>query len=122
MSSRVYHIETGEIIVSPGAGPYARPRSVFVPIDEAASRCDEVRGDLDALPDNAVIYIGDTTAKYYWRSNDPADIPLKHRGALDAHDYVIVDGIGGGWVRWEGRPEWSDRYIDVSSAEVIAHA
>ena len=122
MPARVYQLDTNEIMVSSGAGPYAHPRSVFIPVAVAAARSDGVRGDLGTLPDGAVIYIGETRGKHYYRSNGISDLRIEHRAAIEAHGHVLLDGVDGGWARWKGRPEWSETYIDVTGAEVVTDA
>ena len=122
MPARVCQLDTNEIMVSAGAGPGAYPRAAFTTVATAAERADEVRGDLDALPDNAVIFIGETTGKNYYVSHDLDVLRDDFREAIESAGYTIVDGVSGGWSNWDGRPEWSDNYLDVTGAEVVTDA
>lgn len=119
---RVAELPTGELMVGRGAGTLQHPRAAFAPLVGVVHRADEVRGDPDEFPDTAVIYIGETTAKHFYTSHDLDALLDDHREAIEDAGHVIIDGVGGGWSNWEGRPEFSDWYVDVSNAEVLPDA
>lgn len=80
---------------------------------------DTVRGGSKGDIEGVVTYGGDSVAKHYTTSHDFDEVPA---AVLDAvgERAVVVDGVTGGWANWEGRPEWSETYVDVSAVEVVA--
>lgn len=80
---------------------------------------DTVRGGTKADLEGVVTYGGDSVAKHYIRSGDFAEVPDDVVEAV-AERAVVVDGVAGGWASWEGRPEWSETYVDVSAVEIVA--
>ena len=80
---------------------------------------DRVRGGTKADLEGVVTYGGDSVAKNYIKSHDFSEVPAAVLEAVGERA-VVVDGVGGGWANWEGRPEWSETYIDVSDVEVVA--
>ena len=80
---------------------------------------DEIRGEIQMPDGQPVIYIGDNFGKHYYRSKDFETVPVDVLEWLNANDFVLVRNVDGGWVKWEGRPEFSDSYVDFSEAEVV---
>jgi len=80
---------------------------------------DYVKGDLEELEDNAVIYIGGNFGKNFFRSHSTDDIPDIVLDTLEEKGLVLYENVDGGWQNWDGRPEWSDTYIDVSEATKV---
>lgn len=48
---------------------------------------------------------------------DDSDVPDYVCQAIEDDGYRVVTGVDTGWHNWEGRPEWSDRYVDFGEAE-----
>jgi hypothetical protein len=80
---------------------------------------DTVRGGTKADLEGVVTYGGDSVAKNYIKSHDTGEVPAEVLEAVGDRA-VVVAGVTGGWANWEGRPEWSETYIDVSEVEVLA--
>lgn len=89
----------------------------FVPLD--AEIADETRGELPETRGHPVAYVGDDLGKHYWTSSDPDEVPADVHEALEDSEKVLVDGVTGGWSNWDGRPEWSETYVDYSDAVVV---
>jgi len=80
---------------------------------------DEVRGGTKADLEGVVTYGGESLAKHYIKSHDLDEVPADVVEAVAEHA-VVVDGVTGGWKTWEGRPEWSETFVDLSGSEVVA--
>jgi len=79
---------------------------------------DRIRGGTKEDIEGAVTYGGDSLSKYYIRSHDMDGIPNVVLQAVDEHA-TILDDVDGGWANWDGRPEWSDSYVDISDATIV---
>lgn len=79
---------------------------------------DYIRGEIPEVDGMPVMCIGSNFGKHYY-SSDSRTVPVDVLEKLNERDMVLVDNVGGGWENWEGRPEWSDYYIDFSDATVI---
>jgi hypothetical protein len=82
-------------------------------------RADRIRGEVPETDRKTAVYIGDNTAKYYIDGHDIDGVPGEVWGRLVENGFVILDNVEGGWAQWDGRPEFSESYIDYSDAEVV---
>jgi len=99
---------------------YEKPvdKYAFVELGEIA---DKIRGDIpecdrDRTP---IMYIGDSTAKYYYTSDDVENCPVDVLEWLYRHKVTVFENIGGGWSPWNGRPEFSKTKIDYRDAKRV---
>lgn len=79
---------------------------------------DEVRGGTRNEIEGTVTYGGDSVSKHYITSHDMSGVP---QAVLDtvAEYATILDGVDGGWASWDGRPEFSTSYVDISEATAV---
>jgi hypothetical protein len=89
----------------------------FLPV--ADPNTDVIRGDVPETEHTPVIYVGDSLSGRYPAAADIADIPADVLETLRDADVTLLDGTDAGWHNWDGRPEWSDTYIDFDDAEVV---
>jgi hypothetical protein len=80
---------------------------------------DHREGELPETEGAPVAYIGDNLGKYYYRSKDHESVPVDVLEWLQERGYSLVTGVDGGWKHWDGRPEWSENYIDFSEVEAV---
>ena len=80
---------------------------------------DQIRGGNKADLEGLVTYGGDSLQKHYISSNDFSEVPDDVIAAVGEHA-VVAKGVDGGWSSWEGRPEWSDTFVDLSDVEIVA--
>jgi len=62
--------------------------------------------------------IGDNFGKNYYNS-DSRTVPVDLLEKMSDNDMTLVRNVDGGWANWDGRPEWSDRYVDFTDSEVV---
>ena len=86
-------------------------------LDESIA--DHVEGEIPDVDGTPVVHIGDNFAKNFHTSHDSDPIPVDVLEWMDDNDLVLVRGVDGGWLSWEGRPEWSDSEADLSDAEAV---
>lgn len=79
---------------------------------------DYIRGELPETDGEPVLYIGDSGGKHYYRSHDLSELDDWVIEAAEEHGLTIIDNVDGGWETWDGRPEWSESYIDFNDAEI----
>lgn len=91
----------------------------FVTITEDLA--DRVRGEIPETEGTPVMQIGTSLGKHYYTS-DSRTVPVDVLEKLEARDLTLVDDVAGGWAQWEGRPEWSETYVDFSEAEAVEMA
>jgi hypothetical protein len=84
-----------------------------------AVRADTIRGGDKADIEGTVTYVGDNLANYYVVSKNLSGIPDEVVEAVAEQGLTVIDGVDGGWVSWNGRPEFSDTYVDVSDTSVV---
>lgn len=80
---------------------------------------DDVRGDLPDADGRVAAYIGNSFGKHYYTSKSRDGLPVDVYEALADGGVTLLDGVDGGWSDWDGRPEWSETYLDVTDAEVV---
>jgi hypothetical protein len=88
-------------------------RCCFVELGDIA---DKIRGNVPDCEGTPIMFIGDSTAKHYYRSHDPRDCPVDVLEWLENSSYAVFENIDGGWSPWEGRPEFSDTEINYRNA------
>jgi hypothetical protein len=113
--------EYGAYSVIHGRDGYGEGRvATLQPVTEEIA--DEIRGKIPDVDGTPVVYIGDSPNKHYYQSHDLDELDDAIVDAIlnNSLDLVLVDGADGGWKRWDGRPEWSESYIDFSEAEVVS--
>jgi hypothetical protein len=64
-------------------------------------------------------YIGHSFGVHYYDGKQRDEIPTAVYEELADHDATLLDDVDGGWQTWEGRPEWSETYIDVTDADPV---
>jgi hypothetical protein len=79
---------------------------------------DNIRGGTKADIEGTVTYGGDSLSKHYITSHDLSEVPNAVLEAVAEHA-TILDNVDGGWARWDGRPEFSTSYVDISDATVV---
>jgi hypothetical protein len=84
-----------------------------------ADRADRIRGEAPETNSKTAVYIGDNTAKHYTDGHDIDEVPEEVWNHLAEEGYVVLDNVEGDWAQWDGRPEFSESYIDYSDAEVV---
>jgi len=93
-------------------------RKQFALVTISDDMADEIRGDLPDVDGTAVMLIGEHFGKNYHQSSRRT-VPVDLLETMRDNDMVIVRGVSGGWANWDGRPEWSERYVDFNDAEVV---
>lgn len=83
-------------------------------------RGDRIRGGDKESLEGAVAYVGDDLAKHFVVSKDLDEVPEAVIEAVTEEGFAVMDGVDGGWASWDGRPEFSTTYVDVSDATVVA--
>lgn len=91
--------------------------ALFKPLTEDIA--DKVRGDIPDVDGTPVLYIGNSGAKNYYQSHDVSELDEWVIEAAEEEGLKIIDNVDGGWSSWEGRPEWSESYIDLTDATVL---
>jgi len=111
----VWH-DFGVIHVGPRPAAYGHPATQsFVVADEDVN--DRVRGE---VPDTeqTPVFLEQSGCRHIVPKDTDA-INDSYRVALENNGYTLIDGVSAGWATWEGRPEWSESYIDYTDAEVV---
>jgi hypothetical protein len=68
----------------------------------------------------AAVYVGTKGSKHYITSSPLSNVPKEYlQYILDRENLTLLDNVDGGWESWEGRPEFSETYIDLDDATVI---
>jgi len=109
MVATTTHQARSGIVVRTTNNQYAFPRL----------RGDVVRGGDKSDIEGTVTYGGDSLSKHYIRTHDMAEVPDEVISAVKECGVDVLDGVGGGWVRWEGRPELSTAYVDVTDSDPV---
>lgn len=102
----------------------SEPRHVqkfaLLPAATIAEYVDVVRGEVPESDEGRVmVHIGSDFGKHYYTSHDGRTIPEDVGEALSEKGFVLATNVDGGWVQWNGRPEFSDNYVDFSEARVV---
>lgn len=89
--------------------------AVFKPI--SGDIADTIKGDIPNVDGTPVIYLGDTRGdNNHYSSSNVEELEQWMFDAVEENDLTIIDNVDGGWETWEGRPEWSDTYTDLTEA------
>jgi hypothetical protein len=81
---------------------------------------DRIRGGDKSDIDRAVTYVGDSLSKHYVRTHDMSEVPDRVLDRVQNAGYTILDGVEGGWANWDGRPEFSETFVDISEATAVS--
>jgi hypothetical protein len=81
-------------------------------------RGDRVRGGMKKDLEGCYAYTGDSGSNNYIAEKSPDEVPDAVLEAAAEYG-TIVRNVDGGWASWDGRPEFSTSYVDVSEAEVV---
>lgn len=73
--------------------------------------------DLEGVAD-PVVFVGETLSVHYINGKTLSSVPRPYLDAVRDRGYAIINGVDGGWKSWEGRPEWSETYLDLADASV----
>lgn len=74
--------------------------------------------DTDFEGTNAYVYVGERGSKHYLTSHDLSEVPRPYLDDI-VERVTLLDNVDGGWENWDGRPEFSETYIDLSDATVV---
>lgn len=91
--------------------------AVLKPITEEIA--DNIRGEIPDVDGTPVLYIGDSGAKNYYQSHDLSELQDGVIEIAEENGLKIITGVDGGWSSWEGRPEWSETYIDFTDSTIV---
>jgi hypothetical protein len=106
----------GAIHVGPRKAAYGHPATQsFVVADDSVN--DHVRGDVPETEQTPVFL--EKTGCYYITPKDIDAINDSYRVALANAGYTLIEGVDAGWQSWDGRPEWSESYIDYSETKIV---
>jgi len=94
-------------------GPWA-----FVHVNSGTA-VDVVRGDVPDADGPVLAYVGDHFDRHYYTSKPRDGMPVDVYEALVERDVLLLEDVDGGWSNWDGRPEWSETYIDLRDAEPV---
>lgn len=83
-------------------------------------RGDHIRGGGKADIEGTVTYVGDSLGKNYVNSKSLDDVPDAVVKAAAEQGTVVLENVDGGWADWNGRPEFSDTYVDIRNSRVVA--
>jgi len=79
---------------------------------------DKIRGGNKADLEGKYAYTGDSSTNNYISESSLDEVPDAVLDAAQDHG-TIVRNVDGGWDSWDGRPEFSTTYIDVSDMELV---
>lgn len=75
------------------------------------------RVDAPHIDGDAVVYVGHSTSVDYPSEKSLDDVPEAVVEAVEEGGLCVVVGVDSGWETWEGRPEWSETYVDAGDAD-----
>jgi len=75
------------------------------------------RVDAPHIDGDTVVYVGHSTSVNYPSEESLDDVPEEVVETVEEKDFRVVVGVESGWETWEGRPEWSETYVDAGDAE-----
>lgn len=90
----------------------------FAVVTVSEDLADEVRGEIPDVDGTPVMVVGTHFGKNFYQS-DGRTVPVDLLEKLRERDMVLVRDVDGGWASWDGRPEWSESFIDFSEAEAV---
>lgn len=79
---------------------------------------DKIRGGTKADIEGCVTYGGDSLSKNFIQSHDLSEVPQEVLSEVTDR-FTLLDNVDGGWASWDGRPEFSTTYVDISDATEI---
>ena len=82
----------------------------------SAVTADQIRGGQKKDVEGLYVYTGSSKANNYPVESDLDEVPEE---VLEAVEPTIVENIDAGWASWDGRPEFSTSYVDISEAQVV---
>jgi hypothetical protein len=83
----------------------------------SAVTADQIRGGQKKDVEGLYVYTGSTSANNYPAESDLDEVPDE---VLEAVEPTIVENVDAGWASWDGRPEFSTSYVDISEATEVA--
>lgn len=83
----------------------------------SAVTADQIRGGKKKDVEGLFVYTGNSSANNYPAEGDLEEVPDE---VLEAVEPTVVKNIDSGWASWDGRPEFSTSYVDISEAEEVA--
>jgi uncharacterized Fe-S cluster-containing radical SAM superfamily protein len=88
-------------------------RYAFAPLT-----ADRIRGGTKADCEGCYAYVGETKMSNYVSEQSLAEVPDTVLEAAKEYG-TIVTNVDGGWASWDGRPEFSTSYVDISDMEIV---
>jgi hypothetical protein len=79
---------------------------------------DTIRGGTKADVEGKYVYVGETMPNNYPSESSLDEVPEAVIDAASEHG-TIVSNVDSGWASWDGRPEFSTSYVDISEAEDV---
>jgi hypothetical protein len=80
---------------------------------------DRIRGGTKVDIEGTVTYVGDSLNKHYVRSHDFDEVPQEVIDKVTERGLTVLKDVEGDWASWNGRPEFSNSYVDISDAEPV---
>jgi len=80
---------------------------------------DRIRGGQKADIEGTIVYTGETFSSHYVSASNLSEVPDAVLDEVRDRGFEILAGTDGGWDSWDGRPEFSTSYVDISEAEKV---
>lgn len=87
-------------------------RYTFAPVT-----ADKIRGGTETDIEGLYVYVGNSMMNNYPAENSLDSVPQNVIDAV-ADKVTLVENIDSGWYSWDGRPEFSTSYVDISEMEI----
>jgi len=82
----------------------------------SAVTADKIRGGSKKDVEGLYVYTGSSSANNYPAESSLDEVPDE---VLEAVEPTIAEHIDAGWASWDGRPEFSTSYVDISEATTV---
>lgn len=94
-------------------------RYAFVTLQGVEEWVDYVKGGMPESDEVPIMYVGDNLGKHYWQSHNIKDCDVDVLEWLENSKYTVYENVDGGWQRWNGRPEFSDKYVNFTDVQEV---
>jgi hypothetical protein len=84
----------------------------------SAVTADEIRGGTKADVEGCYVYTGENSANNYPSESPLEEVPNAVLDAAQEHG-TIVRNVDAGWASWDGRPEFSTSYVDITEMDIV---
>jgi hypothetical protein len=79
---------------------------------------DEIHGGDKADIEGLFAYTGESSGNNYVSESDIDAVPDVVIDAASQYGSIVED-VDGGWASWDGRPEFSTSYVDITDTTVV---